>query len=95
MMNFFMVIPPFTEVVFASGGNFMQWKVEKLPGCQCPLPRRGGTAKRWERNGESFRFLMVVRTGLEAVAVPLPPPLGGTLPPGEGIWRMEFDIAPG
>ena len=67
------------------------------------LPPGGrGTAKRWMRNGDTFPFLTQSsqrvqpfpmylfnerHTDSEHIAVPHPPPCGGTFPPGEGIVR--------
>ena len=71
---------------------------------QCLPPGGRGTAKRWMRNGDTLPFAMQsiqtvqpfpmylfheMHTDSEQIAVPHPPPCGGTFPPGEGIARQS------
>ena len=77
-----------------------QLEFVRMSAAQYLPPRGRGTAKRWMRNGDTFPFLTQssqrvqpfpmylfneMHTDSEHIAVPHPPPCGGTFPPGEGI----------
>ena len=77
-----------------------QLEFVRMSAAQYLPPRGRGTAKRWMRNGDTFPFLTQssqrvqpfpmylfneMHTDSEHIAVPHPPPCGGTFPPGEGL----------
>ena len=77
-----------------------QLEFVRISAAQYLPPRGRGTAKRWMRNGDTFPFLTQssqrvqpfpmylfneMHTDSEHIAVPHPPPCGGTFPPGDGI----------